>query len=152
MEGMTKTLRLEVLTPDEIILDTDVEAIRVQLADGWWGILPGHAPFLAHILAGIMLYRRQGETRYVALYQGTLEMQWRAGRPDGVLVLTAAAEEGADMVALEHVLEQQHAQLSQIASEAHIEFARARMALERALRETAELSPLGPTSARSLTA
>ena len=150
MEGMTKTLRLEVLTPDEIILDTDVEAVRVQLADGWRGILPGHAPFLAHILAGIMLYRQQREIRYVALYQGTLEVQWRAGKADGVLVLTAAAEEGADLAMLEHALEQQHARLNQVAREAHIEFARARMALERALRETSELAPLGPARSAAL--
>ena len=142
---MAKTMQLEVITPDEIILTTDVEAIRVQLSDGWWGILPRHAPFLAHIVAGIMLYRRQGDTRYVALYQGTIEVQQRSPEPDRVLVLTAAAEEGEDMAVLEHALEQQRARLNQIAQEAHIEFTRARMALERALRETSELAPLGPT-------
>jgi F-type H+-transporting ATPase subunit epsilon len=144
---MAKTMQLEVLTPDEIILNTDVEAIRVQLSDGWWGILPRHAPFLAHIVAGIMLYRQQGNTRYVALYQGTIEMQRRpdALQPDRVLVLTAAAEEGKDLSALEQALEKQRARLKKTAQEAHIEFTRARMALEHALRETAELGPLGPT-------
>ncbi|MDY6875360.1 MAG: F0F1 ATP synthase subunit epsilon [Chloroflexota bacterium] len=142
---MARTMQLQILTPDEIILETDVEAIRVQLSDGWWGILPGHAPFLAHVVAGIMLYRRQGDTRYVALYQGTIEVQRRSDalQSDLVLVLTAAAEKGKDLTVLEHALERQHAQLSQIAQEAHIEFTRARMALERALRETAELAPLG---------
>jgi len=142
---MAKTMHLEILTPDEIILNTDVEAIRVQLSDGWWGILAGHAPFLAHVVAGIMLYRRQGDTRYVALYQGTIEVQRRSPEPDRVLVLTAAAEEGDDLAVLERALEQQRARLNQVAREAHIEFTRARMALERALRETAELAPLGPT-------
>jgi len=139
---MTKTMRLEIITPDEIILNTDVEAIRVQLSDGWWGILPRHAPFLAHVVAGIMLYRRQGDTRYVALYQGTIEVRQRPAKPNRVLVLTAAAEEGEDMATLEHALERQRARLNQIAQEAHIEFTQARMALERALRETAELAPL----------
>jgi len=143
---MLKTMHLEVLTPDEIVLKTDVEAIRVQLSDGWWGILPRHAPFLAHVVAGIMLYRRQSNTRYVALYQGTVEVQRRSQNPDRVLVLTAAAEEGEDLAAVERALEQQRARLKEIAQEAHIEFTRARMALERALRETAELAPLGPTA------
>ena len=137
-------MQLEIITPDEIILNTEVEAIRVQLSDGWWGILPGHAPFLAHIVAGIMLYRRQAITRYVALYQGTIEMQRRPAEPGRVLVLTAAAEEGEDQAMLEHALERQRAHLDQMAREAHIEFTRARVALERALRETAELAPLGP--------
>ena len=139
---MTKTMQLEIITPDEIVLNTNVEAIRVQLSDGWWGILPRHAPFLAHVVAGIMLYRRQGDTHYVALYQGTIQVQHRFPKPDHVLVLTAAAEKGENLAALEHALERQHARLSQIAQEAHIEFTRARMALERALRETAELAPL----------
>jgi F-type H+-transporting ATPase subunit epsilon len=141
---MAKTMQLEVLTPDEIILNTDVEAIRVQLADGWWGILPRHAPFLAHIVAGIMLYRQQGETRYVALYQGTIEVQRRGAESDRVLVLTAAAEAGEDLAMMEQALDRQRARLKKVAQEAHIEFTRARMALERALRETAELAPLGP--------
>jgi F-type H+-transporting ATPase subunit epsilon len=138
---MAQTMQLEILTPDEIVLNTDVEAIRVQLSDGWWGILPGHAPFLAHVVAGIMLYRRRGDRRYVALYQGTIEVQRRSAEPDRVLVLTAAAEEGEDLTVLERALERQRARLNQIAQEAHIEFTRARMALERALRETAELAP-----------
>jgi len=142
---MRKTMHLEVLTPDEIVLETDVEAIRVQLSDGWWGILPRHAPFLAHIVAGIMLYRRQNNTGYVALYQGTIEMQQRSPKPDRVLVLTAAAEAGEDLAMMEQALERQRAQMKKLAREAHIEFTRARMALERALRETAELAPLGPT-------
>jgi len=142
---MLKTMHLEVLTPDEIILETDVEAIRVQLSDGWWGILPRHAPFLAHVVAGIMLYRRQNNTGYVALYQGTIEMQQRSPKPDRVLVLTAAAEAGENMAMVEQTLERQRAQMKKLAQEAHIEFTRARMALERALRETADLAPLGPT-------
>jgi F-type H+-transporting ATPase subunit epsilon len=133
-------MQLEILTPDETILNTDVEAIRVQLSDGWWGILPGHAPFLAHIVAGIMLYRRQEDTRYVALYQGTIEVQRRSAESIRVLLLTAAAEKGADLAGLEHALKRQSDRLDQIVQEAHIEFARARMALERALRETAELA------------
>ena len=143
---MAKTMRLEILTPDEIILSASVEAIRVQLSDGWWGILPRHAPFLAHVVGGILLYRRQGHTHYAALYQGTIEVQRRPAEPDRVLVLTAAAEEGDNLAVLERSLERHRTRLNQIAQEAHIEFTRARMALERALRETAELAPLEVTA------
>jgi F-type H+-transporting ATPase subunit epsilon len=144
---MARTMHLEILTPDELILNTDVDAIRVQLSDGWWGILPGHAPFLAHIVAGIMLYRQHDDMHYVALYQGTVEVQRPpdASQPDRVLVLTAAVEVSDNLAELEHALELQRAQMNQTAREAHIEFTRARMALERALKETTGLSPVGPT-------
>ena len=138
-------MQLQVLTPDEMILDADVEAIRVQLPDGWWGILPGHAPCLAHFVAGSMRYCYQDNTRYVALYQGTIEVQRRTNKPDLVLVLTAAAEEGENLAELEQALERQHARMERIAQEAHIEFTRARMALERALREMSDMAPVGPT-------
>ena len=142
---MTETMQLEVLTPDELVLKAEAESIRVQLADGWWGVLPGHAPFLAHVLAGIMRYRRQKETRYVALYQGTIEVQRRPGGPDRVLVLSAAAEEGEDLAELEQALEQQRARVKKIAQDAHIEFTRARMALAQALHETGEQALVGPS-------
>jgi len=139
---MTKTMLLQVLTPEEMILESEAEAIRVQLSDGWWGILPGHAPFLAHVVGGIMIYRWQRRTRYVALYQGTIEVQRRSGQPNRVQVLTAAAEEGEDLTALEQALEQQRGLMKMMTREAHIEFTRARMALARALRETSEAALL----------
>jgi F0F1-type ATP synthase epsilon subunit len=92
-----------------------------------------------------MRYSYQGSTRYVALYQGTIEVQRRTAKPDLVLVLTAAAEEGESLAELEQALEGQSVQMKRIAQEAHIEFTRARMALERALREMSDMAPLGPT-------
>ncbi len=92
-----------------------------------------------------MLYRRQGNTRYVALYQGTIEVQKRSEKLTRVLVLTAATEQGDDLSILEDALERQRVLLKQVAREAHIEFSRARMALARALSESAELPSLGPT-------
>lgn len=137
-------IQLEVLTPDESVLNARVQAIRVQLPDGWWGILPRHAPFLAQIVAGIMLYRQEQVTRYVALYQGTIEVQRYTAEADRVLVLTAAAEAGENLEELEQALERQLESKEGAAREAHIEFTRARMALARALRETTGLEPLGP--------
>ena len=94
-------MQLRVLTPDEVILDTDVETIRVQLPDGWWGILPGHAPFLAHVIAGFMRYRYEGNTRYIALYQGTIEVQRRAPQPGPVSQDRAGAVAAGPVVLVE---------------------------------------------------
>ena len=142
---MTPTMWLEVLTPDRTVVTTEVESLRVQLSDGWWGILPGHAPFIAHILASMLHYQRAGETRYVALYQGSVEVQKRPGKPDHVLVLTAAAEEGAELSVVQQALERQASDLARLAQEAKLEFTQARAALEHALREaaTAEAATAG---------
>ncbi|MBN1876091.1 MAG: F0F1 ATP synthase subunit epsilon [Anaerolineae bacterium] len=134
---MTTTMRLEVITPDRTVVTTEAESLRIQLSDGWWGILPGHAPFIAHILAGMLRYQRAGQTYYVALYQGTVEVQKRPGRPDRVLVLTAAAEEGTEASAVQQALERQASDLVRLAQETKLEFTQARAALEHALREAA---------------
>ncbi len=135
MDTLVPTMQLAVITPDRVVLETGAESLQVQLHDGWWGILPGHAPFIAHILSGILRYTRQGVTRYVALYQGTIEVQKRPGEPDRVLVLTAAAEEGDDIDTAQKDLQQQATELVRIAQEAKLELTQARAALEHTLRD-----------------
>jgi len=33
-------LQLEVITPDRMIVDAEINSMQVLLPDGWWGILP----------------------------------------------------------------------------------------------------------------
>jgi len=74
---MTLSMMLDVLTPDKKVLETPAQSIQVLLPDGWWGILPGHAPMISYIEAGILHYTQSDATRYVAFYQGTIEVQRR---------------------------------------------------------------------------
>ncbi len=46
---METTMRLEVFTPDKQVLDTSTQSMNVLLPDGWWGILPGHAPMISYL-------------------------------------------------------------------------------------------------------
>jgi len=124
--------RLEIRTPDEVVLREDVTSIRVQLADGWWGILPRHAPFIAELPVGLLIYRKNGEQRYVALAGGTVEVQ-----RERVLILTAAAEKADELAVLERAMEEKRAEEERAAFHAHIEFERARATLMRALMEEA---------------
>jgi transcriptional antiterminator Rof (Rho-off) len=58
------------------------------------------------------------------------------------LVLTAAAEEGDDLQAVQNDLDQQAAKLEKMAKEANLEFNQIRLSLEKALQE-AEISDIG---------
>ncbi len=127
-----RTTRLEIRTPDGILLSEEVTSIRVQLADGWWGILPRHTPFIAELPVGFLIYRRNGERHYVVLAGGTLEVQ-----RDKVLILAPAAERADEIAALKKALEERKAEEEKAAFHAHIEFERARAALLRALIEEA---------------
>ncbi len=133
---MTPTMPLVVLTPDEKVLKTTAESMRVLLSDGWWGIMPGHAPMIAFIHSGILHYRANGMTRYVALYQGTIEVRHDAAGEAMVLILTAAAEEGEDSQAVQAALTQQAENLVEMAKAANLEFNQMKLSLEKSLQES----------------
>lgn len=132
---MTKpTLRLEILTPDKNVVNTTAEAMRVLLPDGWWGILPGHAAMMAHIRSGMVYYQLNDTIRYIAIYQGTIEVQQRVHEPTHVRILTAAAEEGDNIEAVQMALAQQASKLADLAREADLEFNQIKFSLEKSLQ------------------
>jgi F-type H+-transporting ATPase subunit epsilon len=129
--------RLFVLTPDRVVLDTEITSLRFQQPDGWRGILPGYAPYISQLVNGVLMYRlpQDASPHYIALYGGTLEVKGGHGHPHEIVILTAAAEPGKDVQELaRHILERQ-AEADALAFEAHIEFTKVRAALVRALTD-----------------
>ena len=127
--------RLFVLTPDHVVLDAEVTSVRFQQPDGWRGILPGHIPYIAQLVNGVLMYRlaQDPSPHYIALYGGTIEVKGELGGTHEIVILSAAAEPGNDVQELaRHILERQ-AEADALAFEAHIEFTKVRTALVRAL-------------------
>lgn len=139
---MNESLDLFVLTPDKKVLETTAKSMRVLLPDGWWGILPGHAPMISYIDSGIVHYKTEALTRYIALYRGTIEVQRRPNNPTRVRILTSAAEEGEDLDAVKAALEQQAERLLEMAREANREFNQIRLSLEKSLHK-ADITEIG---------
>jgi len=139
---MIEALELIVLTPDKKVLETSAKSMQVLLPDGWWGILPGHSPMISYIDSGIVHYETEKATRFIALYQGTVEVQRKPHEPTRVNILTAAAEEGEDLNAVKAALEQQAERLLKLAKEANREFNQIRLSLEKSLHE-AQITEMG---------
>ena len=127
--------RLLILTPDRIVLDTEITSLRFQKQDGWYGVLPGHTPYITRLVNSVLLYRTPQEPKahYIALYGGTLEI-----KQDEIVVLTAAAEPGKDLQELALKLLERQAEADALAFEAHIEITKMRTALVRALSDLPE--------------
>lgn len=132
---MTATMALQVLTPDKVVLDTTINAMRVLLPDGWWGILPGHTPMISFIHSGNVHYTKDKSKRYIALYQGTIEVKPDSDERTRVLILTAAAEEGEDLETVQENLDRQAQELAKLAKEAEMEFTKIRLSLEKSIQE-----------------
>lgn len=117
-------LRLEVLTPQGTLLDALVDSVVAPLPDGWIGILPGHAPFQARLLAGVVAFRADDGQRVIASLGGVLSTD------SGVVsILTGGARLDADLEELEANIGERAEQAQAIEQEAEKHFGRVYRAL-----------------------
>jgi F0F1-type ATP synthase epsilon subunit len=99
------------------VFDGAVDAVIVPLADGWKGILPGHAPFQARLLAGDVLVRIAGKERAGATLGGALTVE--AGV---VRILSGVAALDMDLKALERGIDDELRRLTGLEQEAEKHF------------------------------
>ena len=87
-------LRLEIVTPERRILDTEVDSVTVPTASGEVGILPSHASLVSAIKPGILVYTIKGTTDKLAVSGGFLEVN---ANKVAVLADTAETAEEIDI-------------------------------------------------------
>ena len=54
---MADTFQLEIVTPEKLVVNEPVEELQMPGADGYLGILPGHAPLITELAVGELSYR-----------------------------------------------------------------------------------------------
>ncbi len=125
---MADTFRLEIATPERMVVREDVEEAQIPAKNGYLGVLPGHAPLLAQLKPGEISYRRAGRTRRLAITAGFVEVL-----PDQTKVLVESAEkaEEIDVSRAQSARQRAEERLRHAGPDTDIE--RARVALERAL-------------------
>lgn len=133
---MADRLRLLVAAPDRQLVDEVVDEIQVPAADGYMGVLPGHAPLLTALGAGVLSFRNEAGSQYIAVNDGVMEVL-----PDRVRVLVGQASWSSEVDLERARLELQRAnQLPEGALESEIENAQAVVAHARAQLEAWERS------------
>ena len=80
-------LKLEIVTPEKKVVDTEADSITIPTASGEAGILPNHAPLISALKPGILAYTNRGATERVAIAGGFVEVSH-----DKVSVLADSAE------------------------------------------------------------
>lgn len=72
---MAKHIPLSIVTPERPTWEGEVDALIVPAEEGQLGILPGHAPLLAHLRPGTVVIRQEGmETKLLAVSGGFVEV------------------------------------------------------------------------------
>jgi F-type H+-transporting ATPase subunit epsilon len=80
-------LKLELATPARLVVSEVADEVVIPGADGYFGVLPGHAPLVALLGAGEVTYRVGRTERYLALSGGFAEIG-----SDHVTILADTAE------------------------------------------------------------
>lgn len=90
---MSALFRFELVSPERLLLAEDVEHVVVPGSEGDFGVLAGHAPFVATLRAGVLEVRSGGDvTQRVFVRGGFAEVD-----PNGLTVL---AQQAVDVASL----------------------------------------------------
>lgn len=125
---MPERLRFELATPTRLVVTEEADEVVVPGAEGYFGVLPGHAPLLALVGAGEVMYRSGPAERYVAVSGGFAEVG-----PDHVTLLTETAErpEEIDVTRARAARERAEGRLTARVGEGETDYPRALSALAR---------------------
>ncbi len=126
---MADRLTLEIATPTRLVVTESVDEVVIPGSQGYFGVLPGHAPFLTTVGVGELVYRVGRDERYLAVSGGFAEV-----RNDKVIVLADTAErpEEIDRARAERARERAERRLAGRTDE-EVDYARALAALARAV-------------------
>lgn len=123
------SIQLVVVTPERQILKEAVSEVTLPGADGYLGVLPGHAPLITELGIGELTYRTKGgQSGLLAVIRGFAEVL-----PDHVSVLAETAEfaEDIDLSRAQEALKRAQERIARGGD--NIDWDRATMALQRAL-------------------
>src|SRR5687767_13862314 len=80
-------IQLTIVTPERSLVSEQVDEIQIPGAEGYLGVLPGHAPLFTELKVGELSYRKGNNWTSLAVAWGFAEVL-----PDQVRVLAETAE------------------------------------------------------------
>lgn len=87
-----KTVKVNIVTPDGPVSETEADMVIAATETGEIGILPGHIAMVAPLQIGALRLKKDNSTIHVAVHGGFIEV-----RPDVVTVLAQQAELASDI-------------------------------------------------------
>ena len=72
---MAETLRIEIATPEKLVVDRVADYTEIPGKDGYMGILPGHAALLSELGEGKLTITSAGKTDSYTVSGGYVEVR-----------------------------------------------------------------------------
>jgi F-type H+-transporting ATPase subunit epsilon len=86
-------LKLEIITPERVLLSQEVTEVQIPTLTGEIGILPEHTPLISQLaIAGILKYRDEGKEQTAVIGSGFVEVF-----KNKVTILSSLAEKPEDI-------------------------------------------------------
>jgi len=128
---MAGTIRLEVVTPEKIVVNEEAQIVMAPGVLGEFGVLIGHTPFLTALKNGAVRFNdSKGDEHSIFVSGGFAEVL-----PDRVTILAESAERrrDIDVERARAALERAQKRLAEMRAKEEIDFTRAQAALQRAI-------------------
>ncbi|MGD0622984.1 MAG: ATP synthase F1 subunit epsilon [Thermacetogeniaceae bacterium] len=123
-----RTFGLEIITPERIVVEDEVEGVVLSSPEGFYGILRNHAPFIGGLNIGVLKYRKEGKLHWVATDNGVFEMSGNKLR-----IMADAAERGEDINVLRAKEAYERAKRRLAQKHEGLDYLRAELALKRSM-------------------
>lgn len=127
---MAEKFALQIISPERVVFEGEVDAVYAPGAEGEFGVLPGHAPYLVQLKVGELRILQNNKWTYAAVSGGFSEVEYKSMK-----ILAEAAE-------LSHEIDIDRAKAAKQRAEEKLkkekkteddEFSLAQAALQRAL-------------------
>ena len=121
-------IQLTIVTPDRALVNEQVDEIQIPGAEGYLGVLPGHAPLFTELKVGELSYRKGNTWTSLAVAWGFAEVL-----PDQVRVLAETAERAQEIDLERAIKAKERAEQRLTRGGDDVDYDGARIALQRAL-------------------
>ncbi len=85
-------IQLDIVTPEQRLLSLEVESVRAPGADGSFGVLPGHTPFVSVMEPGELIYTVGGQDHHYFVGGGFVEVA------EGKVIVLAESAEAVEAI------------------------------------------------------
>ncbi len=86
------SLHFELVSPEKLVFSGEVEQVDVPGAEGDFGVLAGHAPFVTTLRPGVLTIHASGGEQKIVVLGGFAEVS-----AEGLTILADAAEAAQDI-------------------------------------------------------
>ena len=126
-------MRLQLVTPDSVVLDEEVTKVSAEAPTGAFTLLPRHVDFVTSLVPGLVIYAADDRERMLAVDGGVL-----VKRGSSVRIATGEAAEGDSVLALQRALRASFAELAETERRSRAALARLETDAVRRLVELGE--------------